>query len=233
MDYLRELITNIQAEAQEAERERNRPPRTYKPDDPREIVFHARVLFGKDHCEVSPDWLDGNQWTAEQAGWLGLGIDPDLVAPDWRLPSRLERGLRPLASKLTSTLRRIKGETAAPAAYVKALRQLGIEHAWMDATPKPQPKFPPDDEPSPATHRTYLNIVAALSKALADERARSHPDGSVHSLKHSDGRVKVGHGKDSGPSGIVGHLMGGYTSLGRSCLEARISEALKQDGLEQ
>lgn len=75
--------------------------------------------------------------------------------------------------------------------------------------------------PSDRAQTTYLKIIAALVKALAD----AHPG----TMKKSNGSVLVGTSKDTGDSGIVGHLVSkGYADgVKRSALESHIGKAIK------
>ena len=75
--------------------------------------------------------------------------------------------------------------------------------------------------PGDRAQTTYLNIIAALVNALAD----SHPG----TMKKSNGSVLVGTSKDTGDSGVVGHLIGKGYAVGvkRSALETHIGKAIK------
>ncbi len=79
------------------------------------------------------------------------------------------------------------------------------------------------DHPAPGdrAQTTYLNIIAALANALAD----AHPG----TMKKSNGNVLVGTSKDTGDSGVVGHLVGKGYAVGvkRSALETHIGKAIK------
>ena len=74
---------------------------------------------------------------------------------------------------------------------------------------------------SPRAETTYLKIIAALVNALADE----HPG----TMKKSNGSVLVGTSKDTGDSGVVGHLIKNryVTDLKTGALERHIGRAIK------
>lgn len=81
-----------------------------------------------------------------------------------------------------------------------------------------------DAEPGQRSITTYLRIIRALTKALAD----SHPN----SMKKRDDTILVGTGKEEDtPSGVVGHLINKGYAVGvkSSCLQTHISNALKAE----
>ena len=56
-----------------------------------------------------------------------------------------------------------------------------------------------DEAPGPISKKTYLRIIKALTRALAD----SHPN----AMKKADGNILVGTVRDTGDAGVVGHLV--------------------------
>ena len=80
-----------------------------------------------------------------------------------------------------------------------------------------------DEAPGPISKKTYLRIIKALTRALAD----SHPN----AMKKADGNILVGTVRDTGDSGVVGHLVKHEYAIEvkRATLETYIGTALKAE----
>ena len=74
--------------------------------------------------------LQWNTWTAEQAAWLALGIDPAMTDPVWSVP-RPESSLRASAAIVIRDLEGAVGRSGTPDAYIERLRVIGIDAEWM------------------------------------------------------------------------------------------------------
>ncbi len=67
--------------------------------------------------------------------------------------------------------------------------------------------------------RGYLEVIAALTKALTEE---------LPELKKANDSINVGYSKDTGDAGVVGHLIkGGFTKLRGEAIRKKIDSALK------
>lgn len=102
--------------------------------------------------------------------------------------------------------------------YLKHGLSIGEAPSEIEKNASGRPK------PSTALPTTYLRIIRALTKALAD----SHPN----SMKKRDDSILVGTGKEENtPSGVVGHLIDKGYAIGvkNSCLQTHISNALKAE----
>ena len=95
-----------------------------------EIPAVAGSLLPNYRCEVDrAQWLRFIEWSATEAAWLLMDIDPRFTDPVWRLPPP-ERQLRELAGVAEAILRQRVGPTGQPKQYVAVLAE--VNAAWAE-----------------------------------------------------------------------------------------------------
>ncbi len=86
-------------------------------------------------------WLTLPVWSAPEAGWLAVGIDPhQAMPPTWRIPGpreSREATAREGVAVITARLIAAVGERGSPADYVRAIRSLEIHPEWLGNRPAP------------------------------------------------------------------------------------------------
>lgn len=104
---------------------------------------------------------------------------------------------------------------------LKTLFQIIIALKWAIDDPESS-KTPKMSKPERIPGReaeSLYRLIGQLTRELADR----HPN----RMKKADGSIRVGYAKDTGNSGVVGHLKArGYTVLSSSSLEEHIGKAL-------
>jgi hypothetical protein len=76
-------------------------------------------------------WASRKNWTAEEASWLAVNIDPGFIDP-WRISNQKQETVKPLLAIIANELCDRVGEKAHPSKFIKAIADMGIEQAMLD-----------------------------------------------------------------------------------------------------
>ncbi|WP_043754060.1 hypothetical protein [Imhoffiella purpurea] len=120
-------------------------------------------------------WLGRKEWTAEQASWLAVNVDPH-----WKLrPGIGSRGnrLHDLGMVMTEALRGHVGERGKPADFINAMRKLSIDPPWMTHPASAEQLL--DKPMREIERRTLLVVIEALARHAKIDTGRHEAAGAI------------------------------------------------------
>lgn len=148
---------------------------THRPMALAEAVAEWRRLWPATHrIDLNnAAWLRREAWTALEAAYLTTQIHPLYVRGEWRLPIQEAIGRALLDACVDGFVEEV-GVSAPPAAYIAALRRLGIACEWAGPAPDAgvNPWAAAMQEPAPGGKRSAHGFFRLVRAMVAQQPGR-------------------------------------------------------------